>query len=114
PQTSALPTALISFLQGAPQSMRIASTYSLQQATRGFPMILEYQVIPGEDGAGVRLIVNEHIYSGPRSTGVFCTGMGIDPASGAPGPLFAPIQVGAGSFVLAEKLAFCRFSYRDT
>lgn len=113
PQNSAPPTALISFFQGAPQSMRIASTYSLQQAARGFPMILEYQVIPGEDGAGVRLVVNEHIYSGPRSAGVYCTGMGMDPTAGAPGPLFVPIQVGAGSFVLADKLAFCRFSYRD-
>jgi hypothetical protein len=103
----------ISFFEGRPDSMRLASSYSLQQAARGLPMILEFQVIPGESG-GVRLVVNEHLYSGPRSAGVFCTGMGMDPISGAPGPLFVPIQIGSGSFVLADKLAFCRMSYRDT
>ena len=50
----------ISFFQGETQSMRLASTYSLQQGARGLPMILEFQVIPGEDSEGVRLVVNEH------------------------------------------------------
>jgi prepilin-type N-terminal cleavage/methylation domain-containing protein len=110
--SSDAPGARISFFEGKPDSMRLASSYSLQQAARGLPMILEFQVIPGENG-GVRLVVNEHLYSGPRSAGVFCTGMGMDPISGSPGPLFAPIQIDSGSFVLADKLAFCRMSYRD-
>ncbi len=94
--------------------MRLASTYSLQQGERGLPMILEFQVIPGEDGQGVRLVVNEHWYTGPRGAGVYCIGMGsADPDGGPAGPLFAPISVGPGSFVLADKLAYCRFSFRD-
>jgi general secretion pathway protein J len=104
---------LVTFFQGAPQSMRLVSTYSLPQASRGLPMILEYQVIAGENGQGVRLVVNEHLYSGQRSTGVFCTGVGIDPLSGSPGAQFVPVQVGPDSFVLADKLAYCRLSYRD-
>ena len=54
--------------------MRLASSYSLQQGSRGLPMILEYQVIPGENDAGVRLVVNEHWYTGPRGAGLFCIG----------------------------------------
>ena len=64
------------FFQGEPQSMRLASTYSLQQGERGLPMILEFQVIPGEDEQGVRLVVNEHWYTGPRGAGIYCIGMG--------------------------------------
>jgi general secretion pathway protein J len=95
------PGAVIQFFQGEERSMRFVSTYSLQQAWRGLPQILEFQVINREDGKGVRLIVNEHLYTGPRSAGAFCIG----PAR------FLPIEPGGGSFVLADSLAFCRFSY---
>lgn len=108
------PRQTISFFQGETQSMRFVSTYSLQQGARGLPMILEFQVIPGEDSEGVRLVVNERLYTGPRGAGQFCAGFGPDPATGIQGPLFVPIQIGAGSFVLADKLAFCTFSFRDT
>jgi len=101
------------FFQGEPQSMRLASTYSLQQGERGLPMILEFQVVPGEDGQGVRLVVNEHWYTGPRGAGVYCLGTSTAPDSGPPGPVFAPIGVGPDSFVLVDKLAYCRFSFRD-
>jgi hypothetical protein len=101
------------FFQGEQQSMRLASAYSLQQGERGLPMILEYQVIPGEGDQGVRLIVNEHWYTGPRAAGVYCYGTGGGGPDGAGGPLFAPISIGPDSFVLADKLAYCRFSFRD-
>ena len=107
------PPSQIVFFQGESESMRLASTYSLQQGSRGMPMILEYQVIAGERGQGVRLVVNEHWYTGPRGAGLLCAGMGADPLTGAPAPQFLPIQIGAGSFVLADKLAYCRFSYRE-
>jgi len=107
------PSTRIMFFQGEAQSMRLASTYSLQEGARGMPMILEYQVIAGDKGQGVRLVVNERWYTGPRAAGLLCAGIGADPLTGAPAPLFAPIQIGAGSFVLADKLAYCRFSYRE-
>ncbi|MCC6860893.1 MAG: prepilin-type N-terminal cleavage/methylation domain-containing protein [Bryobacterales bacterium] len=99
------------FFHGEPQSMRFVSSYSLQEASRGYPRILEFQVIPRDDGEGVRLVVNEHIYTGPASAGRFCMGRRLDPLSNTPVALFRPIAVGPGSFVLADRLAFCRFYY---
>jgi prepilin-type N-terminal cleavage/methylation domain-containing protein len=101
----------IPFFQGAPQSMRFVSAYSLREAWRGLPQILEFQVIPGEPGGGVRLIVNEHPYGGPRSTGVFCAGMVPAGEGGLFVPAFQPITAGPQSFVLADRLAYCRFSF---
>jgi len=46
PDPDAPPTR-IPFFQGEAQSVRFASTYSLQQASRGLPMMVEFQVIPG-------------------------------------------------------------------
>ena len=106
------PRTTIAFFQGESQSMRFASTFSLHEGARGAPMILEYQVIPGENGVGVRLVVNERIYTGARGAGQTCSGMQTE-AFGGPAPQFLPIQIGPGSFVLADKLAYCRFSFRE-
>jgi len=103
----------IPFFEGRGQSMRFVSTYSLEQAARGLPQILEFQVIPGEEGRGVRLVVNETVYSGPRSAGVFCLGPGPDPELGVVAQRFLPISIGPRSFVLADRLAYCRFSYLE-
>ena len=90
------------FFQGAAQTLRFVTSYSMDGGARGYPRIVELQVIPGE-GAGVRLVVNEYLYTGP-SAGAICGG-----SSGG----FLPVQVGSGSLVLADRLAFCRFVYRD-
>lgn len=92
------------FFQGGPESLRFVSAYSLQEAARGYPRILEFEVIPAPEG--VRLIVNEMIYPGPVSAGSLCAGLqnGI--------PTFAFGGAHPQSFVLADKLAFCRFIYR--
>jgi general secretion pathway protein J len=108
-----MPPQRVPFFQGEPQTMRFVSTYSLQEASRGYPRILEFQVIPGEDGRGVRLIVNEQLYAGPLSTGRFCAGLVQDPVRGIPTVLFAPVAIGPGSFVLADKLAHCHFAYKE-
>ncbi|MGH9721530.1 MAG: hypothetical protein ACRD8O_15075 [Bryobacteraceae bacterium] len=98
------PLAPIPFFQGEPESMRFVSSYSMYEGTRGAPRILEFQVIPGDRGRGVRLVVNEHPYTGPLSAGNFCLGE----------RRFRPIQAGGGSFVLADRLAECRFSYQES
>jgi general secretion pathway protein J len=107
------PGMRFAFFQGDAESMRFVSTYSLQEAGRGLPRILEFQVIPGEKGKGVRLVVNESLYTGPGSTGQMCAGFGPDPDTGVPTPQFRPIEAGPGSFVLADHLASCRFIYRE-
>ena len=107
------PGQFMSFFQGEPASMRFVSTYSLQDASRGMPQILEFQVISGAENRGVRLVVNELPYTGPASTGALCLGYAIDPAMNIRIPLFRPIQTGPGSFVLADKLASCRFLFEQ-
>ena len=101
------------FFQGEPQSMRFITSYSLGEAARGYPRIVEFQVIPGEDNRGVRLIVNEPLYTGALGAGNFCLGRVPDPSLGMAIPRFRPIEVGPGSFVLADRLSYCRFSYRE-
>jgi hypothetical protein len=95
------------FFRGLPQTMTFVSTYSLQEASRGYPRILEFSVIAG-DRAGVRLIVNVLVYPGPVNAGFLCTGLnaGI--------PSFSYTGANPSSFVLADNLAYCRFLYRET
>jgi hypothetical protein len=107
------PPPTIAFFQGEPQTMRMVSSYSLQEAWRGTPRLLEFQVIPGAEGHGVRLIVNESAYTGPLGAGRTCLGVSLDPSTGLNVPHFRPIQAGPQSFVLADKLAWCRFSYLE-
>ena len=92
------------FFQGEEATMRLVSSFSLQGAWRGQPQILELFVIPGDEG-GVRLVVNEIAYRGPASAGELCAG-----ASGS-GLGFMPVTPRSNSFVLADKLAYCRFKY---
>lgn len=94
------------FFQGELQVMRLVSTFSLQQAWRGRPQILEVFVIPGEDGKGVRLVVNEIPYTGATGAGQLCS-----VAEEGGGLRFSPVAPRPDSFVLADKLAYCRFAY---
>jgi prepilin-type N-terminal cleavage/methylation domain-containing protein len=105
------PAVTAPFFQGEPQTMRFVSTYSLNEASRGYPRILEFQVIPGENGEGVRLIVNELLYTGPRSAISLCAGA----IPSADGFLlnFRPVQIGQQSFVLADRLSRCQFSFKE-
>ena len=91
------------FFQGDPEVMRFVSAFSLQGAWRGRPQILEIFVIPGSDGAGVRLVVNEIPYLGPQSVARICMGQNR----------FVPVSAAPTSFVLADRLAFCRFTFLD-
>lgn len=92
------------------QTMRLVSTFSLQQAWRGQPQILELFVIAGEDGRGVRLVVNETPYS-PVTAGQSCLGLGFNQATGLQSARFMPPVASERSFVLADRLAYCKFSY---
>jgi hypothetical protein len=103
----------IPFFQGEPQSMRFVSSFSLGEGWRGYAQVLEFQVIPGEAGAGVRLVVNELMYTGPGGAGATCLGYVRDDSLGLMVPQFRPIAVGPRSFVLADRLAFCRFAFRE-
>jgi prepilin-type N-terminal cleavage/methylation domain-containing protein len=106
------PPETLMYFDGRPQSLRFVSGYSLQEASRGVPRILDFEVIPGDKGQGVRLVVNELVYS-PQQAGATCIGSVRDPERAIMMAVFRPILVSPDSFVLADKLAYCRFSYRD-
>ena len=105
-----------SFLSGSADTLRLVSSYSIAEGARGYPQIVEYRVIAGERGS-VRLVATERPYSGPQSTAPFCGGPAL------PTPTVSPFEFGAGaqsaaapsaaSYVLAEHLALCRFSYHE-
>src|ERR1017187_6264222 len=96
--------------QGAPDGMWMVSTFSLQQGWRGQPQILQLFVIPGEE-SGVRLVVNEIPYTGERGAGQYCTGTFTPPNSISRLAQMIPARAGPNTFVLSDKLAYCRFSY---
>ncbi len=98
------PVIRLPFFGGDAGSMSLVSTFSLQEGWRGRPQILQMFVIPGET-RGVRLVVNETPYSNSLGAGQMCR---VRP-DGL--PQFLPAQAGPASFVLADKLAYCRFSY---
>jgi len=91
------PVAMPSFLSGSVNALRLISSYSIAEGARGYPQIVEYRVFPSDRG-GVRLVATEHPYTGPSSTTPFC--------SSGPAP-------GGTAYVLAENLAYCRFSYHE-
>jgi prepilin-type N-terminal cleavage/methylation domain-containing protein len=96
--------------QGAGDSMWMVSTFSLQQGWRGQPQILQLFVIPGDE-SGVRLVVNELPYTGPRGAAPYCTGTITVPGTISRLAQMLPARTGSKTFVLADKLAYCRFSY---
>lgn len=99
------------FFQAQPNQMRMISEFSLQEGWRGLPQILEFSVIQGDSGVGVRLIVNEIPYTGALAASRLCMGMS-GATQGSPAlPQFGPVQASGKSFVLADKLAYCRFIY---
>jgi general secretion pathway protein J len=107
------PPVRFPFFQGEPQTMRFVSAFSLGEAWRGYPRILEFQVIPAAPGQGLRLVVNERLYVGAASAGASCLGLAPAPEIGLPVPRFAPVEIGPYSFVLADRLAFCRLAYKE-
>ena len=101
-------TASVSFLSGSEAGLRLVSSYSIAEGARGYPQIVEYLVLPAPAG-GVRLVVHESAYTGPQSAATVCAGA----------PLTTPFndtQLSGslpGWYVLADRLAYCRFLYHE-
>jgi prepilin-type N-terminal cleavage/methylation domain-containing protein len=89
-------TGRVPFFLGTSESLRLVSSYSMSEGARGYPQFDEFRVVKGEQG--LRLVVTEHPYTGPSSTAPFCGGVEITPAS----------------LIVADRLASCSFSYRET
>ncbi|MEJ5367947.1 MAG: prepilin-type N-terminal cleavage/methylation domain-containing protein [Bryobacteraceae bacterium] len=102
----------VMFFQGLPGVARFVTRYSIQGGARGRPQVVELFVAPRPEG-GVRLLVNEIPYTGPAGAGFLCAPPAPDPATGGFLPVFPAPQPGPGSFVLADRLAACRFLYLE-
>lgn len=86
--------------RGNASALQMVSTFSISEGTRGYPHIVEYQVAPDEGGT-VKLMVYERPYTGPASTAGFCSET-------------IAIQGSPQFLMAAGRLAYCRFSYRQT
>jgi prepilin-type N-terminal cleavage/methylation domain-containing protein len=89
------------FFGGDPQTLRLISSYSLSEGSRGYPYLVEYQIDRDPNG-GVRLMMNERLYGGPSTTAPLC-------AAGA----FLPVKIDNQSVEAVGKLAYCRISYHE-
>jgi len=86
---------------GTADSLRLVSSYSMSEGARGYPRFLQFQVVKGAEG--LRLIVTEHLYTGPSSTAPFC----------GPQQVIGEQEISPSSLILADRLATCTFSYRE-
>jgi len=90
----------IPIFKGTSDSLRLVSSYSMAEGARGYPQFDEFRVVKGDKG--LRLVVTEHLYTGPSATAPFCGGdQGM------------PADVEASSLIVADRLESCTFSYRD-
>jgi prepilin-type N-terminal cleavage/methylation domain-containing protein len=100
PVTSDCGSARVPIFNGTPTSLRLVSSYSMAEGARGYPQFDEFKVV--QSGGGLRLVVTEHLYTGPASTAPFCGGQALLPGLGAP-----------LAYVVADRLASCTFTYRE-
>jgi prepilin-type N-terminal cleavage/methylation domain-containing protein len=101
------------FFQGEPGALRFVTGYSLLDGLRGTPQIAEIFVAPASGGEGVRLLLNEIPWRGPVGAGFFCSPPAPDPLTGISALGFTPPRQAPSSFVLADRLAYCRILYRE-
>jgi prepilin-type N-terminal cleavage/methylation domain-containing protein len=93
------PAGDIPIFRGTADSLRLVTSYSSAEGARGYPQFDEFQVVKGDEG--LRLVVTEHLFTGPSSTAPFCGGEQI------------LTDVTPASLIVADRLAACTFSYRD-
>ncbi len=91
---------LRSVFTGSPTRMRLVTSYSRTAGSRGYPVVVEYTILPNPDGT-LRLVAFEAPYSGPAAVEPFCKGQD------------ETTNRAASAFVLADRLAFARFAYQD-
>ena len=102
---------VLEFFQGEPLSMRFVTTYSVVAGVRGGLLITELQVATYE--RGLRVLLNQAPYFGPRSAGALVAGFVQDPNTGRQRARFFPIRPRATSLIIVDELRQCRFEYLE-
>jgi len=95
--------------QGSGNGLWMVSGFSLEAGWRGQPRIL--QLFTGAGDGGTRLLVNEYPYTGASGAAQYCADTIIVPGMVTRLARMIPAGAGGKTFVLADKLAYCRFSY---
>ncbi len=106
-------TQYVPFVQAEPQIMRFVTDYSLEDAWRGTLQLTTMRVIPGDQGKGVRLVMEEMPYTGQEQTGALVTGRETNPDTGISRLRFTSASITGRAFILADQLAACSFSYLE-
>ena len=88
--------------RGNPSAMFFVTSYSMTEGARGYPRLVEYRVLPNNDGTS-RLVVEEMLFASPATTTKFCS----------PPGLLRPLERPQQSMVLAPRLASARIFYRE-
>jgi general secretion pathway protein J len=97
------------FFEGQPGTMRFVTSYSLERGPRGGLRLLELLVADGPRGK--RLLLNDFPYDGPEMTIPLVLGVTSDGPTGQRRMLFAPVMAQPSSFIVADELQTCSFSY---
>lgn len=88
--------------RGNSAAMLLVTSYSMTEGARGYPRMVEYRVLPNNDGTS-RLVVDEMLFPSPAASLNFCS----QPS------LLRPLQPAPRSMVLAPRLAAARIVYRE-
>ncbi len=99
------------FFQGEPAAMRFVSAWSLEAGPRGGLRLIELQVTEGPRGR--RVLMNDRPFPGARGLGALVKGEGPAAAGGEQRLFFAAIPALPTSFILADELEACSFSYQQ-
>ena len=99
------------FFEGQPGAMRFVTSYSLERGPRGGLRLLELVVADGPRGK--RLLLNDFPFDGPETTIPLILGVAPDATTGVQRMLFAPVLAQPSSFIVADELQSCSFSYYE-
>ena len=96
------PNIAVPFFEGEQDELRFVSGYSLAEKFRGSAQFTEWKVIPSSTPGELRLIANQRPWLGVAFVAPCLLSAQIH---------FSPVQSSPSSFVLADKLPRCAFSY---
>jgi hypothetical protein len=100
----------VSIFSGQTTTLTMVSAFSIQQAWRGRPQVLQFFTAPSDRG-GMQLLVNETTYTGSKFGGLLCTTARPDGETVGLAGQFTQPAAGSNSFVLADRLQSVSFQY---
>jgi len=100
--STAMAAAPSPVFRGTATAMLWVTSFSMTEGARGYPHLVEYRVLPNNDGTS-RLVAEEMLFASPATTTNYCS----------PPGLLKPLAPAGTTTVLLPRLASARFSYRE-